>query len=318
MFLSKKTVNSTTSVNEIADFIEPLDKIPVLMAVGAYQYPPPNNIQGYKLVYTHTRFLIYKKFINGAWYEIIACRGTKPTLDITKQFHKDIVDDVVIAGFGGVTCNISLVHEVNNIIKNHFPVGNYTNLTFTGHSLGGYAAMCLAMRFPGARAISLFGGAPPTKPLTIGPGPGLCTHYHILGDMVSGWCTPTAAKCIRIQKIGWDTWGFSYAHMSDRIWKNDDRGWVYITPDEENISWQNYCESLGPLGKKYATPIPGSTNTMLIDNSSVPEDYWENQQQEWVKEKYDYQQIQDVMNEHIRKLEEAKKQGWNPDKVVFK
>lgn len=139
---------------------------------------------------------------------------------------------------------------------------DYSELIFAGHSLGGTAAMCLGMKYPNSRVVSLNGGAPPTSPVRQGPGPERATHYHVFGDIISSHMDPAAARVIRIRKVGQPEWMSSYPHSSDRMMKGD-QAWVYSTAEEEQESWIRWGKR-HPLRSVVVqivcqSPIPGST-----------------------------------------------------------
>jgi len=248
----------------VDDWIEVDDKLPILLAttlsdpgLGAVE-----EKEGFVLI-PEFRTLRTAVWVHPERNEgVIACRAT----GVFKEgFMQDVRDDSVIAGLTGTgnACDLQIAEEAVPAIE------YFTNLqiplTVVGHSLGGTAAMCLASRFPYLRAVSLFGGASPTNPFLYGPGPHRATHYHIQGDLISSHCGPEAAKVIRIKKIGYDDWGFTYPHLSYRILRNDNRPWRYTSANEEQQSLLRYADrGFGPWASKRReiicrNPIPGST-----------------------------------------------------------
>ncbi len=189
---------------------------------------------GYTLVEQDSR---HATWTNGS-ESIVALRGTDFN---ASDFIKDLMDDGKIAGFlPGGSCNLSLT----NIKIPDGPV------IFTGHSLGGTAALCLAMRHPNSRAVAFNPGAPPTKPLRQGPGE-RGTVYHIEGDLISSHVDPKAARIIRVRKGG--KWGTVWPHETQRFLEP---GGEVIDANEEQRSYNRWSIVMKPF--VCATPIPGS------------------------------------------------------------
>lgn len=113
-------------------------------------YGTKQDMNGYTLRDSGDRFGIWEN----EQEVIVALRGTSFN---TTSVIKDIMDDKNIAFANG--CELSLVNEVSLKIPQGKPI------IFTGHSLGGRAAMCLAEKYPNSRAVSFNGGAPPTNPV---------------------------------------------------------------------------------------------------------------------------------------------------------
>lgn len=55
------------------------------------------------------------------------------------------------------------------------------------------------MKYNNSRAVIFNAGAAASNPVWSGPGPGRCTHYHIVGDLISTHMSEKAAKVIRIK-----------------------------------------------------------------------------------------------------------------------
>lgn len=206
-------------------------------------YGTKQDMNGYTLRDSGDRFGIWEN----EQEVIVALRGTSFN---TTSVIKDIMDDKNIAFANG--CELSLVNEVSLKIPQGKPI------IFTGHSLGGRAAMCLAEKYPNSRAVSFNGGAPPTNPVRSGPGPGRAIHYHVEGDLISSHMTPQAAEVVRVRVPG-DRWGKVYPHARERF---KEEGQI-ISPNEEQASYVRWG---GTLWKPLicATPIPGSTTGCFI------------------------------------------------------
>lgn len=157
------------------------------------------------------------------------------------------------------------MREVNELIK-----GLETDeLVFAGHSLGGTAAMCLALAYPSSRAVVLNGGAPPTNPITRGD-PRRVRWYHIVGDVISSHISPQAAEVVRVS-FGDDSFSVTWPHSTQRFFERgrivdadyEDRIWSkFYTPVVGVSRAQNAVSFLAYLKSKQLAktrPIPGST-----------------------------------------------------------
>lgn len=252
--------------SQVDDWIEERDKIPILLAVtlSSQEGPVPEK-HGFVLIpeLTSLRVAVWVNPIEKIG--VLGCRGTGV---FKKGFVQDLRDDAVIAGILGRqnTCQLEILKEAVPRMEYLLQLG-LNEIIAAGHSLGGTASLCLAMKYPQIRAISLFGGGAATNPITVGPGAARATHYHILGDLISSHVASSAAKVVRIQKIGYDDWGYPYPHLVERIFKNDARRWKYISANEEQESWIRFGNSsygLTTLSRKIRQivcekPIPGST-----------------------------------------------------------
>ncbi|MEG3883805.1 hypothetical protein QT971_06295 [Microcoleus sp. herbarium19] len=217
----------------LPNWIYPEDHILLLMATSVYG--TPQSLYGYELVESTTRYA--KWMYQNKTY--LAFKGT--SFDTDAMIH-DILDDVQIAV--GDYCNLSLIQNI--------PITE--DITFTGHSLGGTAALCMATKYPLSRAVSFNGGAPPTNPFRKGPGPNRGRHYHIEGDLISSHMTPQAAEIIRIRKPG-PSWGTTYPHGTERFIETEGE---MITANQEQASYVRWGGTLlKPL--TCLKPIPGST-----------------------------------------------------------
>lgn len=218
-----------------------MDRVPLLLAENVYRNK--EDIGDYKLVQSGARFGIWESELE----VIVALRGTDFN---TFSVIRDIIDDKNIAIAEG--CELTLIREVEPLLPNNKPI------VFTGHSLGGRAAICLAEKYPNSRAVSFNGGAPPTNPVKRGPGPSRAIHYHIEGDLISSHMTPQAAEVVRVRIEG-PQWGTVFPHELARFHQE---GQV-ITPNEEQASYVRWG---GTLLKPFvcATPIPGSTTGCFV------------------------------------------------------
>ncbi len=220
----------------LPSWIKDEDKIPLLMAVSMYD--TPRDMYGYTLIKKDSRWAMWEK----GKQLIVGLRGTDFSAE---DYIKDLMDDGTIAGFSfGGSCNLSLV-DID------IPQG-YESIIFTGHSLGGAAALCLAQKHPNSRAVSFNGGAPPLKPTRVGPGPGRARHYHIEADLISSHMDPKAAEVIRIRKGG--KWGTVWPHETARFLEP---GGEIIDANQEQESYNRWSVIMKPF--VCATPIPGST-----------------------------------------------------------
>ncbi len=263
------SVSPETTVEEIADWIEERDKLPLLLAVSLYS-SPILEYAGFRLQQewsTSVRTGVWFRYETDDW--IVGCRGTAITSDGGKQ---DIADDQKI-GFGSY-CDLSLVAEGSQIISRILEEGwDREDIIVVGHSLGGAAAICLSTHF-GVRAISLNGGAAPTNPVLSGPGPNMAIHYHVFGDLISSHMSPDAARIIRVRNNQCE-FGGVYPHAAVRMLKRDGPK-EYVDATTEDQAYQKWGKRyhggffrsfFGLLGflatmKKYEvvqkSPIPGS------------------------------------------------------------
>ncbi len=264
-------VNALSS--DVADWIDERDKIPILLCCTLSLPSPVAEKQGFM----HQPELKTTRI--GVWINfetkqvVVGCRATGV---FKVGFQQDVSDDAVIAGLRTkAQCDLQIVQEATPIVQALIENG-FTDIVAAGHSLGGSAAMCLAQKFPQLRAVSLFGGSSPLNVKTEGPGPGRATHYHVQGDLVSSHVAPSAAKVVRVVKIGYeDSWGTVYPHLSSRVLKSDG-AWKIITPNEEQESWLRYGKTGGVLqalrSKIVAgSPIPGSNGKSKSMISTITE-----------------------------------------------
>ncbi len=157
----------------------------------------------------------------------------------------------------GSYCNLSLVRDASQAMEGV----EAETFIFVGHSLGGAAAFCLAMKFPNSRSISFNGGAAPTNPVLTGPGPGRAVWYHVWGDIISSHMSPNAANVVRVKTDA--PFASLQAHGQDNLRK---RG-VPVSVDNEEAAFQKWSLihsviswfGLTQRSKFKVYPIPGST-----------------------------------------------------------
>jgi pimeloyl-ACP methyl ester carboxylesterase len=243
--------------DEIAEWMAPHHRPFFCLAVSLYSQPVQNQA-GFRLLEKTPRLAVWK---NDSNFYFVGCRGTAA---MQTGFLQDVKDDQIIAGFNRVQSDISLVTEAEPYIKQIVRDVGPQKVAVGGHSLGGFAAMVLGARYQ-IQTVSWNGGAPPTKPVLVGPGPALATHYHIMGDLVSTHMGPKAAKVLRVNK-GSTAFGVLWPHSTDRFLKNDPTVGL-ITATEEDEAYQKWAFNL-PLSVALVTvyvaetsPIPGSARS---------------------------------------------------------
>ena len=232
--LGLNVVSRNVEAHDIADWVfpehRPLAAMVFSMSYGGWQRDRP----GY-------RFLDFPDLQTvriGVWQESgpatqrDACGNTVPSGYVVgcratgigqPGAFQDLGDDKVISGATGrASCDINIVAEGMRIIQTLLDRGaTGDRITVAGYSLGGSAALCLATRFVGVRAVSFAGGAPPTYPLRKGPGPDRAVHYTIVGDLISSHVDPAAATVIRVDKGYSNDWGAIIPHLSGRFLRTD-------------------------------------------------------------------------------------------------
>ena len=237
----------TTKVDEVADWIQSRDKLPLLLALSLYTTP----------IVSYGDFVLQPEFSQSnrcqAWLReqteewIVGCRGTDV---FSSTGTLDLKDDKKIA-FGSY-CDLSLVAEASDIIQRIIDEGyDYEDIIIVGHSLGGSAALCVSTQYK-IRCISLNGGASPTNPVMAGPGPMLATHYHIFGDLISTHVSPTAARVIRVKGEKTE-FGTFYPHAAVRILKSDGLK-TPVSADEEDQAYLKWASTYS-LGWKLFSPL---------------------------------------------------------------
>lgn len=241
-------------------FVRPEHQVPLHLALSLYTHPI-EELAGYKLVYATTRFGIWIKDN----HVIVGCKGT------TATHKKDLADDAKLATSAN-RCDLSLVREV----MEHAEFLAQYPVTFSGHSLGGAAAMCLATKFPNSLAVVYNAAAPPTNPVLSGPGPHRAVHYHVMGDGISSHMSPDAATIVRVEIPG-PKWGYAFPHAVERLYATQ---YSYVSADQEQASWirdgahvMKYFGIVKRLAAQQfvcAHPIPGSTQTCTLRQRLLP------------------------------------------------
>lgn len=175
-FMGDNDVSNKTMPNQLSPWLEPNDKVPLLLALSLYG-TARKDLEGFVLFRSDVRCAAW---IGPNNVVIIGCRGTA----VGGRFGShDLADDKIIALHADY-CDLSLVALVGKLVKDvSDKINNVTSSTFgkikdfvlgrkkqvqtniepyfvfAGHSLGGTAATCLAMKFPNSRSISFNGGA---------------------------------------------------------------------------------------------------------------------------------------------------------------
>jgi len=180
----------TFSISQVASYIAPNDALLVYLANVAYMTNRPisiNDLSYYEkastvniCVYTTCR-TVY-----------IACRGT---VVAQQGAFGNFMDDLVIATTA--SCELDIVTEGFLIMRQLSQMG-YRDFKVCGHSLGGRAALCLSRYTGVSQCVALNAGAPVTAPATVGVSPAICTHYHIVGDIISTHVMDSGCKNVRI------------------------------------------------------------------------------------------------------------------------
>lgn len=281
-------VSNKTMPNQLSPWLEPNDKVPLLLALSLYE-TARKELEGFVLFRSDVRCAAW---IGPNNVVIIGCRGTSVG---GRYGSKDLADDKIIA-LNADYCDLTLVTLVTKLVKDvtdkinnvqtstfgkikDFVLGRkkpeQTNIepyfVFAGHSLGGTAATCMAIKFPNSRSISFNGGAAPTNPVIVGPGASRATHYHIVGDLISTHMAQSAAKVIRI-KIPNIEFGTLSSHSSGNLLN---KPFIIFTPDMEDkeyVEWGKKDKVYSIVSKVLAlTPY----NTFLkvkniIETSPIP------------------------------------------------
>lgn len=228
-------ITANTTVEEVADWIDARDRLPLLLAASLYKLPIV-DYGGFKLVAsTSFRVKVWFRIEDGEW--IIGCRGTAIG---SQDSNSDLKDDMKI-GFGQYT-DLSIVAEAKPLIQNILDEGwAKESIIVVGHSLGGAASCVLSAAFQ-IRGISFNGGASPTNPVISGPGPLLFTHYHVFGDLISSHMSEAAARVVRVK--GAETeFGTFYPHAMVRMLRSDGPKKLVSATDEDiaYLAWaKNY------------------------------------------------------------------------------
>ena len=284
-FMGDTDISNDTKGTSIASWVDPVDQVPLLLALSLYG-TPRLWLDNYQILVDKGRVVSWINYENNSI--IIGLKGTSD-----QSLVKDVADDLIIMTDSSY-CDLSLVREGEAVITETLKrlqetpqdlvegrsVSDATpTLTFAGHSLGGTAAMCLTDLYPNSTGVSFNGGAAPTNPILKGPGPDRFTHYHIVGDLVSSHMSEAAAKVVRVKIPGKD-FGSQAPHSSGNLLLE---GSVYSADmeDKEYTRWgllPNFVYSIVSklvfIGSKYRTqlkvlqtveksPIPNSTRSFI-------------------------------------------------------
>lgn len=180
----------TFSITQAAPYIAANDAILVYLATVAYKYTRPisiNDLQYFKGI-SSARIAVYTT----CSVAYVCVRGTSPG---KIGGIKDILDDLVIAMTAG--CELDIVIEGWYIMSQLRTLG-YREFKVCGHSLGGRGALCLS-RYEGVtQCVALNAGGGVTAPANVGVSPAICTHYHIVGDMISTHIMDNGCKNVRV------------------------------------------------------------------------------------------------------------------------
>jgi len=266
---SKKVCDYTgfSGAGLIADFVKPLDKLPAWFAIQMYQDTLPDHFEEFELSKISQHVAVW----TGGTDAYVAFRGTAIG---QKGALQDIQDDLQIAF--GANCNLQILNEAIPLLRELYSTGY--RITLSGHSLGGKAALCLG-HMPGVvNVVALNAGAPVTNPDYKGPGIG--THYHIVGDVISTHVY--GMNIVRVTKrkdINWlDPWfhstdrffrGEEYAFVDAQFEQNELEDFFFVTGEKRlmlinaltsvfTLSW--YGEAKDSICKN---PVPGATQGRL-------------------------------------------------------
>lgn len=213
----------------MASFIRTGDKLPAYIAYSMYG-ERPQSLYGYTLIHNSPRVAVYAS----SPYAIVGLRGTSVGAEGSSD---DIFDDIEIAFGDG--CQLSLNQEALPLIEDLTRQG--FQVTLTGHSLGGRAALCLG-RIPGVvNVVALNAGAPAINPEHADGVAGI--HYHVVGDFISThvYGVPTIRVRMRLdEKPDWlDPW----FHSADRFLGNDE--FVFVGPNNEQADLEEFLYKRG-------------------------------------------------------------------------
>lgn len=215
-----------------ASWIDEEDHILLDLCVSIYSIPIPEK-EGFVLQ-PHTEPSVR------VWIRdqevVVGIKGT----DAQTGFS-DLLDDAALAGLTSGACDLSVVHQAQNVIKEL--LNNYTDIKVCGHSLGGAAAFCIAHQFDLTRVVAFNGGAPPT-------GGGLrgtekCFFYHIVGDIISTHVDDQSCNVKRIHFNGETNWkDVKYYHSTSRFY--DHGGFEYWSAQQEQNDLADFVYSPNP------------------------------------------------------------------------
>jgi len=156
----------------VAPFIPQQDQIYVKIIKSMYD--TPTDIDDYKLTLLGDQSV--RAWVNETTEHAIICiQGT--SVSTTKGLSQ-ILDDVALATGG---CNLAAVNNAILILED-IQARGFTDITITGHSLGGTSAFCIGQKYPDIDCVAFNPGAPITSPRVTPPNG---RAYHIIGDIIS-------------------------------------------------------------------------------------------------------------------------------------
>lgn len=167
------------------------DRELVAFCRSMYEFPL-SIINGYRLLNEGTQEV--RAWVKGD-QAIVCCRGTDISSDAALA---NVLDDIHLSGIaGGEACQLQIVVHGRQLVKSLFSQGY--KITICGHSLGGFAAMCIAREDSRILRCVSFNGAAPITKIYAGAGRERSKFYHIVGDIIStnmesGTCTVIRAK----------------------------------------------------------------------------------------------------------------------------
>lgn len=280
-FLGDNSISNETGVDQIAPWVMPNDRIPLLLALSLYG-KTRSSMGPFMIMMDGPRA--------SAWIDrttntvIIGLKGTSEG-----TIKKDLEDDFIILS-SRAYCNLSIVGQATDLVVkvieainapleplfesmfDHKPNRDPPFFIFAGHSLGGTAAMCMTMKTLNSRGVSFNGGATPTNPITTGPGSARFTHYHIVGDLISTHMTNSAARVIRV-KIPGNEFGSLNPHNSGNLLK----GGTIFSSDQEDVEYVKWG-SFGNLAYHIVKHLLAVTSfhtklqtERVVDNSPIPD-----------------------------------------------
>ena len=171
-------------------FIDPDDAVALQLVKSLYGTPTP-NYAGYILQGLGDEST--RAWIDDQDTVIVVVKGTSFNTD--KAFS-NILDDLQLTITGG--CNLAAVSSASAVLDDIIAAG-YTDITITGHSLGGAAAFCLGAKYPSTKVVTFNAAAPPTQSTT---GPPNSKAYHIVGDIISSHYAAPVSKRIYLVESG--------------------------------------------------------------------------------------------------------------------
>jgi hypothetical protein len=231
-----------------------------------YKKPQLDDIDEWKFVEKSGRIALYK-------YDeqyIVVFRGTNVSGDL-KTVYKDLYDDILLAT--GNDQYVSIVEEGNKYIDALLERGiQGSQISLTGHSLGGYAALKVSDKHD-IKSFVFNAAAPATNPVKFGPGK-ISYNYHIVGDGVSSHMGDKTSNIVRAYK---KTTFFKtlWNHELDRFFENDPT-YGFWNAEKENRMFQRdkeVAEFLVEFGNQILPILPKwipEIKPKKIDDYAIP------------------------------------------------